>query len=1386
MAKIGESSTFQDLINLIKSKLGSAAYKNAPAGGNAGNDEVVLGNDSRLTDARTPVSHKHNKADINDFPQSMPASDVYSWAKAENKPSYDYSEIENTPNIPTKVSDLSNDSGFISTETDPTVPSWAKAESKPSYDYSEIENTPNIPTKVSDLTNDSGFLTAETDPTVPAWAKAENKPSYNYSEINNTPNIPTKISDLTNDSGFLTTETDPTVPSWAKSPSKPSYEYSEIGNKPTLGTASTKDVAASGNASVTQVVMGNDSRLTDSRNAKDVPAWAKAENKPSYDYSEITNTPNAYDTNPEMNGAASAGVSDDYARGDHVHPSDTSKITKSTPAISNNSPYLFKKSGSVGLERLKDIVGASYVNNQLVRNGNFANENNWTVRSNSVVVMDSNVATVTPNSANTLNLIQIVVNNRIDHKILVSADVKSSSKIRITMQNNAVRFSKESLQSGNWERIQGIYRSREANETLCFSNTTDTSAYDIKNVIVIDLTQLFGSADIADYIYSLETATAGAGIAKLKELGFDFSAYRAYDAGTIVSVNTSGIKCVGKNLAYLVQGTLNVSTGAWTSSDTRVVTDFIRVEPNQTYKASTNGWSVRNGCYYDRNKQFLFGNQQSCYPNPSTDILTVPNNDAIAYVRIIYSHSNTSENCSPSDYWYQLEIGDVTTPYEPYTEKTTPLSPIDLRGLYKLNVVVGKNLFDGIYPNISDTTQYRAIYVGDGTFTMSTTAPLNSTQTASLFFLEGNVQSGASTRANGVDWGTSRTVQSVDGYVTIAYKNYGGVNPQNYKTQIEKGSSATAFEPYGIDSTLYADGDTYKSDGSVSENYGIIDLSTVNSWSSGAVNSTTNMIRFNVAISDKAYGQNMLCNRFLSKGSVGYDSDNYESISGSDGSNRIYIVISASKLNGDLSTEANRSTAFKSWIASNSTSVIYPLATPTAGTAKPYPEYINIYQGGTEEFIDTRALSAPVGHDSDLFEVNAESIIGTGIIKDGEGNILSNKQDKVLTNNIVVIEEECKTVEETLASLADAVTNPVKSVQGNPIIVEDVYPSVAVSLKAEFEPIQNGSGDPTPTNIRDISGLIDTMVLTRGKNMYDKTRSFLEYNYYIDANNQLASWNVAKTIIIPCSPNTKYTISKVSSARFACGYLTGAIEEGAAVYGLVTDYTATSITVTTNENAKYLVAFVYNANADTLTFDAIKDSLQIEMGSVATPYEAYRSSYSYMSFDNPVYGGTIDFKTGKVIITKAYVYIAADIISAVTAEGSLMRCQLIDSFYNLSYPSGISNMFTVETSYNAVGAHDHSIALNASNGNQFLLHENSITKDKASLQEFLTNNPIQICYDLVTPVELQLTPSELQMLDGYNYITGDDNTYLHLSYCSEIAKSIWDGVLAVVSNVISQ
>lgn len=53
------------------------------------------------------------------------------------------------------------------------------------HSKADILDLPAIPTKLSELTNDSGFITGytETDPTVPAWAKEANKPTYTASEV---------------------------------------------------------------------------------------------------------------------------------------------------------------------------------------------------------------------------------------------------------------------------------------------------------------------------------------------------------------------------------------------------------------------------------------------------------------------------------------------------------------------------------------------------------------------------------------------------------------------------------------------------------------------------------------------------------------------------------------------------------------------------------------------------------------------------------------------------------------------------------------------------------------------------------------------------------------------------------------------------------------------------------------------------------------------------------------------------------------------------------------------------------------------------------------------------------------------------------------------------
>ena len=72
----------------------------------------------------------------------------------------------------------------ITTDATPTQGSKNPVQSGGVYNaLQDVEES--IPTKVSDLTNDSGFITGytETDPTVPEWAKAPSKPTYTATEV---------------------------------------------------------------------------------------------------------------------------------------------------------------------------------------------------------------------------------------------------------------------------------------------------------------------------------------------------------------------------------------------------------------------------------------------------------------------------------------------------------------------------------------------------------------------------------------------------------------------------------------------------------------------------------------------------------------------------------------------------------------------------------------------------------------------------------------------------------------------------------------------------------------------------------------------------------------------------------------------------------------------------------------------------------------------------------------------------------------------------------------------------------------------------------------------------------------------------------------------------
>ena len=100
---------------------------------------ICEGNDSRLSDARTPTSHTHVKSEITDFP-----------SLATVATSGSYNDLSNKPTIPTV-----NNATLTIQKNGTNVATFT------SNSNTDVTANISVPTKTSDLTNDSGFLTLE-------------------------------------------------------------------------------------------------------------------------------------------------------------------------------------------------------------------------------------------------------------------------------------------------------------------------------------------------------------------------------------------------------------------------------------------------------------------------------------------------------------------------------------------------------------------------------------------------------------------------------------------------------------------------------------------------------------------------------------------------------------------------------------------------------------------------------------------------------------------------------------------------------------------------------------------------------------------------------------------------------------------------------------------------------------------------------------------------------------------------------------------------------------------------------------------------------------------------------------------------------------------------
>ena len=354
-----------------------------------------------------------------------------------------------------------------------------------------------------------------------------------------------------------------------------------------------------------------------------------------------------------------------------------------TQFVEDNKPYLFRSTGGssdVGNRSYLDkIVGGTVVWNQL------ANVLPNETRNGLAYSTDNGEISITGTVQGAPTYGQFDLTRNLDFKrdgrkylILLSQTLDVGVSGYDHASRNAFFFSQ--TRGTNWNGYVFMYV--EEGETVSVSNLS---------LNVFDLTQMFGST-IADYIYSLEQATAGAGVSWFKKL-FQKD-YYPYNAGELLSVEgLQSHDTVGFNqwdeeweVGYLGYSSSNEGQPIPMQKNTIRSKNFIKVLPNTSYYFK---YPIAEAHYvweYDENKNALGHYQLLASGNNNT----FTTSSDCHYIK--FACEPTYGTTYKHDICINLSDSSRNGEYEPYKKHSYPLdSYLTLRGITKLDA--SKNIY---------------------------------------------------------------------------------------------------------------------------------------------------------------------------------------------------------------------------------------------------------------------------------------------------------------------------------------------------------------------------------------------------------------------------------------------------------------------------------------------------------------------------------------------------------------------------------------------------------------------------------------------------------------------------------------------------------------------